>query len=139
MENKPNNEISDLLARLQQKVEKKSESKVDSVKPKKEESTEALLSLLKKNIGADEKDETRTVNDEFDIQGDELGAEESSEEALEIVSKKDPEPVVVTDDNEPNTDEVEEILHGRVEELVLDSLDSEEVFTLPILDEIVEK
>ena len=139
MENKPNNEISDLLARLQQKVEKKSESKVDSVKPKKEESTEALLSLLKKNIGADEKDETRTVNDEYDIQGYELGAEESSEEALEIVSKKDPEPVVVTDDNEPNTDEVEEILHGRVEELVLDSLDSEEVFTLPILDEIVEK
>ena len=148
MENKPNNEISDLLARLQQKVEKKSEPKVDSVKPKKEESTEALLSLLKKNIGADREDPIHTVNDEYDIQGYELEreAEETEAEAVGTVSNtqetarmESQSPTESDNSPEQSAEEVEEILHSRVEELVLDSLDSEEVFTLPILDDIKDK
>ena len=52
MENKPNNEISELLARLQQNVEKTSEPQTDAKKNTSEQSAGELLSLLKKNIGA---------------------------------------------------------------------------------------
>ena len=48
MEKKPNNEISELLARLQQHVEKPSEPETDNVKTEGGESTKELLSLLKK-------------------------------------------------------------------------------------------
>ena len=128
MENKPNNEISELLARLQQKVEKKSEPKVDSVKPKEEESTEALLSLLKKNIGASEKARVSSGNEEYDIQGYELVCEETlGDDREETVTRCD---VLMTDVAELS-EEDKEVLQNRVAELVTDSLEADE--TLEIL------
>ncbi len=141
MENKPNNEISELLARLQQKVEKKSEPKTDSVKPKEEESTEALLSLLKKNIGVCEEGSTPTGNEEYNIQGYELEKEEPASEIEEEKIENAGEtstPEALEEDN-LYSKEVEEALHNRVTELVNDSLAVEGSLELPVYAESTEE
>ena len=133
MENKPNNEISELLARLQKNVEKKSEPKMDSVTPRNEESTEALLSLLKKNIGAEKEVPTSSGNEEYDIQGyefeEESIAEPVNEKEEEIVEPTSAEPL---NESASYSKEDEEILHSRVAELVNDSLEAEEMLELPL-------
>ena len=123
MENKPNNEISELLARLQQKVDKKPEPKVDSVKKTEEASAEELLSLLKKNIGTDESS-APIINEEYDIKGYEF-EEEPMVEGLdeEIVAE-------IEEESSAHSAEEEEILHSKVEELVMESLEAEEVHEL---------
>lgn len=120
MENKPNNEISELLARLQQKVEKKSEPKVDSVKKMEDASPEELLSLLKKNIGTAEESSV-PVNEEYDIQGYEFEEEELVDEPLEA------EVLEVEEESRALSEDEEEILHNKVEELVKDSLEANEI------------
>ncbi len=125
MENKPNNEISELLARLQKKVEKKSEPAVDSVKPMEEESTEALLSLLKKNIGIEEEKQNLSENQEYNIEGYEF-----EEENLSFEEEKEE----IENDEEISISEItreEEILHSRVEMLVSDSVVANEGWELP--------
>lgn len=122
MENKPNNEISELLARLQQKVEKKSEPKVDSVEPKSEESTEALLSLLKANIGVSEKEQVPTGNEEYDIQGYEFENDEVQEEIAQGNDTSFGDEC--SKDSELYSKEEEEHLHNRVAELVNDAVEA---------------
>ncbi len=84
MENKPNNEISELLARLQQNVEKPSEPNTDVSKMTGEQSAGELLSLLKKNIGAtDIKNET-SENQDYNIEGYEFEEQEDTIDSMAV-------------------------------------------------------
>ncbi len=139
MENKPNNEISELLARLQQKVEKKSAPGVDSVKPS-GETPEELLDLLKKNIGAPQKEPEATERSEYNIEGYEFETEvDEGDEEMAVdeedgeVEFLDVEATLATDDLEiENEDpELEEKLRERVESLVSESVSVDETWELP--------
>lgn len=137
MENKPNNEISELLTRLQQKVEKKSEPKVDSVKQTGGESPEQLLDLLKKNIGAKEQDNRSFEHQEYSIEGYEFEEEILDPDTEMLSEEHSEEPLIVKDTNEDtqHTRKEEEILHSRVEMLVTDAVSANEEWTLPQMAE----
>ena len=134
MEKKPNNEISELLARLQQKVSKKSAPGVDSVKPS-GETPEELLDLLKKNIGAPQKNIETLDHSEYNIEGYEF-----EEEAEEFSVDEENEAVVFLDVEETDAEELvsetenielEEKLRERVESLISESVSADETWTLP--------
>ncbi len=137
MENKPNNEISELLTRLQQKVEKKSEPKVDSVKQTGGESPEQLLDLLKKNIGAKEQDNRSFDHQEYSIEGYEFEEEILDPDTEMLSEEHSEEPLIAQDTNEDTqyTRKEEEILHSRVEMLVTDAVSANEEWTLPQMAE----
>ena len=122
MENKPNNEISELLARLQQKVEKKPEPKVDSVEPKGEESTEAILSLLKANIGVSEKEQAPVGNEEYDIKGYEWENNEPEDEEATREDKSFENEQLKEDEGYSKEEEAR--LHNRVAELINDAVEA---------------
>ncbi|MBE6661737.1 MAG: hypothetical protein E7606_00485 [Ruminococcaceae bacterium] len=139
MENKPNNEISELLARLQQKVEKKSAPGVDSVKPS-GETPEELLDLLKKNIGAPKKEAESCEPSEYNIEGYEFAVETGEDTAGtpvvaedETVIFLDVEEALAVDEPEAEVEdpELEEKLRERVESLVSDSVSADEIWNLP--------
>jgi len=138
MENKPNNnEISELLARLQKQVEEKPEPVVDSVKPIGEESPQELLDLLKKNIGAKDGVDAAFDNHEYSIEGFEF-EEEATEPEEELIEELQAEESVLAEavhEDETHTAEEEEILHSRVELLVTESVTSEEEWELPQMAE----
>ena len=110
MENKPNHEISELLARLQKNVEEKSEPKTVSYAPKGGESTEELLSLLKKNIGASDTKEVVSENQEYNIDGYEFEENLSSDdiapnkETENLSTDQDEEVVEVYNETTPMAD-----------------------------------
>ncbi|MBQ7380841.1 MAG: hypothetical protein IJW69_02015 [Clostridia bacterium] len=138
MENKPNNnEISELLARLQKQVEEKPEPVVDSVKPIGGESPQELLDLLKKNIGAKGGVDDAFDNHEYSIEGFEFEEEETEPEE-ELIEESQAEASVLAEavhEDETHTAEEEEILRGRVELLVTESVTADEEWELPQMAE----
>lgn len=138
MENKPNNnEISELLARLQKQVEEKPEPVVDSVKPIGGESPQELLDLLKKNIGAKDGVDDAFDNHEYSIEGFEFEEEETEPEE-ELIEELQAEEAVLAEavhEDETHTAEEEEILRGRVELLVTESVTADEEWELPPMAE----
>lgn len=155
MENKPNNEISELLALLQQKVETKPDSKVDSAREDGAASTDELLSLLKKNIGAEEQETEFVENSEYNIDGYEFAEENETEDeeksvpivkeikedapaAETVLSQAEQESAVmaadVADEEESQvySPETEAILQERVEYLVNEAVSADEEWSVPV-------
>jgi hypothetical protein len=110
MENKPNNEISELLARLQQNVEKPSEPQMDIEKNTSEQSAGELLSLLKKNIGATDTENVPSENQDYNIEGYEFDEQEdvAESEAVSEAASKEESVVLIEQDHSQDLSEIGE-------------------------------
>lgn len=136
MGKKPNNEISDLLARLQQNVEKGSDKHTAESEAQEVGSTDELLNLLKKRLGTSEESEETSKNSEYDIDGYELSQEASNEpdpeethdEPSELLpSAEESDQTAEKQDADVHTPEEEQMIRQRVEDMVMNTLEQPEI------------